>query len=182
MYFAKRLDAGLKFRFIYKRVIKMSINQNMVRLLEAEGCKIFGFADLRILPEEARKGSDFGIIMGEPYGGEGMRENLTGRPERFYENSEATLEPLERYKQTVIRCLKENGYKANTKYLSTVITHKMVGTLSGLGWIGRCARGKRNPHYPVAMPAGLQRLRRHLSHPCHQRRLVGTGHPPRYLL
>lgn len=117
----------------------MTLNQELIQLLENEGCSIVGFADLRILPEEPRRGSDFGIVMGALYAAEGMRENLQGNPDRFGNDSGATFEPLDRYKKTVIKFLKDNGYKANTKYLNTTVTHKMVGTLSGIGWIGRCA-------------------------------------------
>lgn len=117
----------------------MNLNQEIIRLLDKEGCKIVGFADLRILPEEPRRGSDFGIVMGEPYTAEGMKENLEGKPETFDYDSGATFEPLERFKKSVIQFLKEKGYKANTKYLNTVVTHKTIGTLAGVGWIGRCA-------------------------------------------
>jgi len=41
----------------------MNLNQEITQLLENEGCKIFGFADLQILPLEQRQGFDTGIVM-----------------------------------------------------------------------------------------------------------------------
>jgi epoxyqueuosine reductase QueG len=124
----------------------MKLTEEISKLLKNEGCKIFGFADFRGLPAEPRRGADFGIIMGEPYTATGMMENLEGKPERFAADSEATFEPLKRYKAKVMQLLRANGYKPDIKYRSTIsrdcplaITHKMIGTLSGIGWIGRCA-------------------------------------------
>lgn len=117
----------------------MNLNQDMIRVLENEGCHIVGFADVRILPEESRKGCGCGIIMGAPYTAEGMRENLDGNSQRFADDSGSTFEPLVRFKDTAVHFLKEKGYKANTTYRNTIITHKTIGTLSGIGWIGRCA-------------------------------------------
>ena len=117
----------------------MNLNQEISKLLEKEGCKIFGFADLSILPKEPRKGFDIGIVMGAIYTTEGMRENLDGNIQKFGSDSWATCEHLERFQKTVIKFIKENGYKANTKYVTTAITYKMLGTLAGLGWIGKCA-------------------------------------------
>jgi len=118
----------------------MSLNQELTDLLTAEGCTILGFADLRILQEEPRKKLDTGIIVGFPYTAEGMKENLAGNPDKFWRDAGATFEPLERFTEKVVQFLKERKYKANTKtYKQTVVTAKTVGTLSGIGWIGRCA-------------------------------------------
>ena len=116
----------------------MNLNQEITKLLNEKGCSIIGFADLRTLPKEPRRGGDYGIIMGEPYTAEGMKENLEGRPQLFERDSGATLEPLELYKKTAENFLYEKDYKTY-KYLSNTITHKTIGTLAGLGWIGRCA-------------------------------------------
>ena len=112
--------------------------------MEKEDCQIFGYANLKILPEEPRKGLDTGIIMGAPYSARGMKENLEGNPGRFKSDSKATFEPLDCFQRSVIQFLKENGYKASTTYktmdyLAGGVTHKMVGTMAGIGWIGRCA-------------------------------------------
>jgi epoxyqueuosine reductase QueG len=121
----------------------MKLNQEITKLLKNEGCGIFGFADLQILPQSARQGFDTGIVMGVPYTAVGMKENLEGNSVKFDNDSGATLEPLEKFEKSLARFLKEKGYIASTSYKKTAfsggISHKMVGTLSGIGWIGRCA-------------------------------------------
>jgi len=121
----------------------MSLNLEISQILEGAGCKIFGYANLRSLPAGMHQGLDFGIIMGVPYTPQGMIENLKGNHERLAIDSEATIEPLERFERAIIKFLKERKYKASITYRKTGysngITHKIMGTLSGLGWIGRCA-------------------------------------------
>lgn len=121
----------------------MNLNQEIIKLLEKEGCQLFGFADLHILPSESRQGFNVGIIMGAPYTAEGMKENLEGNFERYMISSEATWESLGRYQKIVLKFLKEKKYKASTTYRQTGysngVTHKMLGTLAGIGWIGKCA-------------------------------------------
>lgn len=121
----------------------MNLNQGIAQLLKDEGCRIFGFADLTLLPpefEDARRGASVGIIIGEPYGtAEGIREMLEGKPGKFGSESGATFEPLNRYKAAVKGFLKASKYKSDIKYLNTTITFKMLATLAGIGWIGRCA-------------------------------------------
>jgi Fe-S-cluster-containing hydrogenase component 2 len=50
-----------------------------------------------------------------------------------------TFAPLDRYKTAVSKLLKANKYKPDMKYLNSTITYKMLATLSGIGWIGKCA-------------------------------------------
>ena len=112
----------------------MTLNQEIIQLLESEGCKIIGFVDLKLLPQEyqeARQGADYAIIMGEPYGSaEGIRKNLEG---------DRAIESLERYRAALKELLKAKKYKSDIKYITTTITYKMLATLAGIGWIGKCA-------------------------------------------
>ena len=120
----------------------MSLNQEITEVLKQEGCNIVGFADLRNLPDsydKARKGFDFGIVMGETYSADGLREFLDGKFEKFANSSGGTYATLDRYSATLIKFLKSKGFKVTDKYLTTTLTQKTVGTLAGLGWIGRCA-------------------------------------------
>ena len=121
----------------------MALNQEITKLLIEEGCQIFGFADLSLLPTEyqgARRGAEYAIIMGEPYGtAEGMRANLSGDSRVFGMEGGKTSEPLERYRSAVKDFLKRRKYKSDIKYMTTVITYKMLATLAGIGWVGRCA-------------------------------------------
>jgi len=117
----------------------MNLNKEIINLLKQEGCNIVGFADLLTIPEKQRKGFDFGIVMGATYTTEGLKEYLEGKSSKFGNDSGATFEALDRYKTTVMKFLKEKGYKASDKYSAMKLTHKTVATMAGLGWIGRCA-------------------------------------------
>jgi ferredoxin len=121
----------------------MNLNQEIIEILKQEGCNIVGFADLRKLPDsfdKARKGFDFGIVMGEAYSAEGLKQFLdSGNPDRFGNDSGDAYATLDRYNAALIKFLKSKKFKAIDKHLTTTLTHKTVGTLAGLGWIGRCA-------------------------------------------
>jgi epoxyqueuosine reductase QueG len=100
----------------------MSLNQEFLSALEQEGCTIAGFADLSGLRGIAGapvwpKYVTTGIIMGATYAAGHTSDNL------------------ERFTNAAVQFLKGKGYKTNT----TVKPPKMLGTLSGIGWIGRCA-------------------------------------------
>lgn len=121
----------------------MNLNQGMTQLLKDEGCRVFGFADLTLLPpefESTRRGASVAIVMGEPYGtAEGIRDMLDGNNGKFGSASGATFGSLARYKAAVKGFLKAAKVKSDIKYLNTTITFKMLATLAGIGWIGRCA-------------------------------------------
>jgi len=123
--------------------IPKTMNQEIIELLKQEGCDIVGFADLRILPEEARKGLDVGIIMGATYSYESMKANLEGDSTLFASSSGETGGALRRFTRTVMHYLEEKKYEAKRdNYNGSIVTDisdKTVGTLSGIGWIGRCA-------------------------------------------
>ena len=118
----------------------MNITQELRELLQGEGCTLYGFADITVLPEDARKKLPVGIVMAYPLVAYGVQKNEAGQDILINAHGGETFEPLERYTEAVTLFLKERKYKANTKaYLKSVVTDKTVGTLGGLGWIGNCA-------------------------------------------
>jgi len=117
----------------------MDLNRELLDILKQEGCDIVGFADLRELPEEPRKKLDTGVIIGVPYIPAGMQMKRGDSPVRFADGGGGTFEPLERYNRVTVEFLKERKFKANIKYSSTQVTMKMLATMAGIGWIGRCA-------------------------------------------
>lgn len=121
----------------------MNLNDEITHLLKNEGCRIFGFADLTLLPpeyENARRGASVAVVIGEPYGTkEAINEMLDGKSEKLGSTCGATYGTLDRYKAAVKSFLKSTKYKSDIKYLNTTITFKMLATLAGIGWIGRCA-------------------------------------------
>jgi hypothetical protein len=54
----------------------VSLNIEIIELAQTKGCKIVGFADLRCLPNEARKNFDYGILFALAFSKEAMQENI----------------------------------------------------------------------------------------------------------
>jgi len=117
----------------------MNLNQEIIELLKHEGCNIVGFADLRALPEEMRKGLDVGIIMATTYAPEAVWDKLSDNQKQVIEESWAEGSPLERYNKAVKSFLRERKYKRNTTYSTMELTYKMLATIAGIGWVGKCA-------------------------------------------
>jgi epoxyqueuosine reductase QueG len=117
----------------------MTLNQELIELLKQDGCRIIGFADLSVLPEEPRNGLGVGVVMATAYLPTAVWDRLSGKQRQDFEDYMAMGNPLERFKKTTKAFLKERGYKRNTTYKSMEITYKMLATLAGIGWIGRNA-------------------------------------------
>ena len=117
----------------------MNLNNELIQILNQEGCNIVGFADLRDLPEEPRKGLGVGIIMATTYTPQAVWDKLDDTQKQLVRDNEENGSPLERYKKAAKAFLKEKGYKRNTTYPTMEITYKMLATIAGIGWIGRCA-------------------------------------------
>ncbi|MCL2593475.1 MAG: hypothetical protein FWD82_08950 [Defluviitaleaceae bacterium] len=121
----------------------MNLNQEFIENLKSEGCDIVGFADLSVLPEELRaklgKGLSVGIIMATTYAPEAVWDKLSNTQKQTIRDDWKESNPLERYNKAAKAFLKEKGYKRNTTYSTMEITYKMLATIAGLGWIGKCA-------------------------------------------
>ena len=126
----------------------MSLNKEIINLLNQAGCNIIGFADLRCLPEESRQNFDYGILMALPYTKEAMQENINGSPQRYYDENEKITQRLRELRNLTAEFLAGRGYEAltntpasviNDDTLRSLLPQKTVATLSGVGWIGKCA-------------------------------------------
>jgi len=129
----------------------MNITHALSLLLQNEGCDIFGFADLCCLPSEARNGFDYGIIIGLSYTKEAMKENKNNRPGRYYDEMVVINSELPRLANLTAEFLISCGYDAYAKTaevirqektnatFNTILPHKTVATLAGIGWIGKTA-------------------------------------------
>lgn len=131
----------------------MSLNQDIIVMLKQEGCGIVGFADLRSLSRKTRQGFDYGVLIALPFTKEAMRENKDGLPQRYSDEHEPMTRRLGKLNRLTAGFLTDRGYKVfeNTqdsiidgpsvdeRNLRSVLPFKTVATLSGIGWIGKCA-------------------------------------------
>ena len=126
----------------------MSISNEIKTRLKDSGCDIVGFADLRCLPKEARQNFDYGILIALSFTKEAMRENKNGSPQRYYDEHEPMTRRLQELRKLVADFLVGRGYEAvtntpasivNDDTLRSLLPQKTVATLSGIGWIGKCA-------------------------------------------
>lgn len=124
------------------------MNEEIRAMLKREGCNIVGFADLRVLSKEVRQNFDYGILIALSYTNEAMVENKKGMPQQYYKEFTAINKRLPELAILTANFLTDRNYKALAKISSmvvqdsdyrTVLPHKTVATLAGVGWIGKCA-------------------------------------------
>lgn len=126
----------------------MNFNEDVTKLLRENSCNIVGFADLRCTSKEARQNFDRGILIALSYTKEAMQENKNGLPQRYHRELRLMNTRLRELTILTADFLVERGYKALAKTQPavvpdeehrTVLPHKTVATLAGIGWIGKCA-------------------------------------------
>ena len=126
----------------------MTLSDELKQYLSALGCHTVGFADLRSLPKESRQNFDCGVLIGLFFTREAMLENMNGLPRRYYDEHDPMTRRLKELANLTADFLAGKGYKAWPKITSTVVQdddyrsilpHKTVATLAGVGWIGRCS-------------------------------------------
>ena len=126
----------------------MNVSNEIKLYLKYLGCNIVGFADLRCLTKEARQNFDYGVLIALSFSKEAMRDNKNGLPQKYYEELNPMTQRLKDLAKLTEQYLTDKGYKALAKITSTVVSdenfrtvlpHKTVATLSGIGWIGKCA-------------------------------------------
>ena len=125
----------------------MDLNKEITSLLNEEGCDIVGFADLRSLPADVRDNYCFGISIGLVYSEKAIEDNRNERPQQYYSEYSGMVQRLPQLANLVSDFLTKKGYASLasptpsvvSKDLRTALPHKTVATMSGLGWIGKCA-------------------------------------------
>lgn len=126
----------------------LSISDEVRVFLKQMDCSIVGFADLRGLSKEARQNFNFGIVIGILHSREALMENNLERPAQYYSEYIEGNTRLTNLANATADFLVASGYRAWAKNksavildddLRTVLPHKTVATLAGLGWIGKSA-------------------------------------------
>jgi epoxyqueuosine reductase len=121
----------------------------LIRLLVARGAALVGFADLATLPLEARAGLPRGVSIAVALNPGIVAEIEAGPTLAYSAEYDRTNALLDDLAVSAADHLRGRGFAAvplaatdNAAARSDMVTpipHKTVATLSGLGWIGKCA-------------------------------------------
>ena len=126
----------------------MNLSNELKNYLNEQGCNLIGFADLRCLPKETRQNFDYGIVIALSFTKEAMRDNKNNLPQKYHDEHDPMTQRLKELAILTEQYLVDRDCKALAKITSTVVSdenwssvlpHKTVATLSGIGWIGKCA-------------------------------------------
>jgi epoxyqueuosine reductase len=113
---------------------------------------IYGFADLRGLLDEKFNGFNSGIVIGRLLNNKIIDNIIDGPTKEYYKHYRETNKELEKLTDKISYDLSISGIESlkikptvsisdiESKYsgvLRTAISHKMVATRAGLGWIGK---------------------------------------------
>lgn len=117
--------------------------------LLARGASLVGFADLKDVPYDNRKGFPYGISIAvayEPAIIKGILKAPTREYEAAYNRLNDILDGLGEYTAATLVKMGNEAYPLTTYHVeedestwTTALPHKTSATRSGLGWIGKCA-------------------------------------------
>lgn len=126
-----------------------TLNTNINRKLKEWGASLVGFGDLSELPSEMRGDMPFGISIGVAADASTINEISAGPTLEYYEEYNRLNRLLSELCNKTVDYLIDCGYSAkaveptvsksemNFETLSVPVSHKMVATRAGLGWIGK---------------------------------------------
>jgi epoxyqueuosine reductase len=127
----------------------MSVSEEIRNKLSVKGASMIGYADLKDVPEQNRMGFRYGISIAVALNPEivsGIQNGPTNEYYNEYNRLNVLLDDLGQY---AVNLLEESEFKAFPLTRSnvveddttwrTMLPHKTVATLAGLGWIGKCA-------------------------------------------
>lgn len=128
--------------------INLKLSEEIRKDLFSAGASIIGFADLTVLPKEIRENFDYGIVIGLAYSIKAMQDNMNGDMRQYWSEYTIMNEKLNQLAVYAANLLINKKYKALAKVQTmvvqdsdyrTVLPHKTVATLAGIGFIGKCA-------------------------------------------
>ena len=120
--------------------------------LQPEDQYIYGFADMTGLINQKFKGSNFGISIGRQLNSQIIDSIIHGPTKEYYAHYAQINEDLKQLTVRISKDLNNNGIESinieptvnnseldttYSKTLRTDLSHKMVATRAGLGWIGK---------------------------------------------
>lgn len=126
----------------------MGLTDEIRNELYSMGASLVGFADLTVLPKEVRENFDYGIVIGLAFSKKAMQGNMNGDARQYWSEFTPMSKKLPQLAVHTANFLIDKGYKALAKVQTmvvqdsdyrTVLPHKTVATLAGVGFIGKCA-------------------------------------------
>jgi epoxyqueuosine reductase len=135
-----------------KKIIILMIEEILKSHLQPEDQYIYGFADLKGLLDPKFKGFNYGISIGRKLENKIVDPVVHGPTKEYYSHYRQINSELEKLTINISNDLNVNDIDSlnieptvttsdlDSKYsvmLSTDISHKMVATRAGLGWIGK---------------------------------------------
>lgn len=127
-----------------------TFTQELTTVLLSHGASIVGFADLQEMPEFARDGFPYGVVIGVAQDKDILRGIADGPTHAYHQHYDDLNEELDALSRFTEEWLADRGYRALAKTrrivggcdktkLTTKLPHKTVATRAGVGWIGKCA-------------------------------------------
>ena len=126
----------------------MNFNDKITELLLSEGATVVGFADITELPDYQTKGYPYGIALGIALNPRIVKEIPDGPFMDYYNLYIEVSDKLNCLTEKLSEFITDLGYDSypqsrknvcQDENFRTVLPHKTICTLSGLGWIGKSA-------------------------------------------
>jgi len=122
------------------------ITNEIKSFLLKNGADLVGFANLKNISKDIRGNFDYGIVIGLKYSKEAIEKNKNGDLNQYYKEYNELNDKLDKLASLTEKMLIDKGHDAIAKLRSMVkydenfnslLPHKTVATLAGVGWIGK---------------------------------------------